>query len=103
MDVQTWMMAWGPAIPILVVLLKLHYDAIHKILPRGFRNITNAMHEHEKNAERRAQENNDGLRTLQKEVHKLRKERRKVRKAVIKRRRRRRKDSPDRTHAKVKS
>jgi len=82
MDFQTWAMAWGPAIPLLVVLLKLHYDAIHKVIPRGFRNITDAMDEHETNAARRSKSNDKGLRSLRKEVHKLRRERRKRRKEI---------------------
>lgn len=43
MDWMTLAAAWGPAFPVLFVLLKAHYDVIYKVFPNGIREIKNAI------------------------------------------------------------
>jgi Na+/phosphate symporter len=76
-------MAWGPALPLICILLKLHRDAIYKILPRGFRTMRDAIDDHEVQAERRHGESKKEMRSLKKEIHKLRRLRRKERKKQL--------------------
>lgn len=56
MDWNTFLMAWGPALPIVLVLLKLHRDAIYSIIPKGFKAVLKVQELAEHNAAKRHKE-----------------------------------------------
>lgn len=53
MDWQTLAMAWGPAIPILMVLLKAHWDLVYKTMPAGFKRLHEDIEHQCEDSERR--------------------------------------------------
>lgn len=56
MDWQTLAMAWGPAIPILCVLLKAHWDLVYKTMPNGFKRLHEDIEHQCADSERRHEE-----------------------------------------------
>lgn len=53
MDWQAFAMAWGPAIPILLVLVKILCDVVYKVVPDGFLSIQNTLDRLESKANKR--------------------------------------------------
>lgn len=53
MDWQTFAMAWGPAIPILLVMLAAHRYVVFKLFPESIRALKKAMKEESLRADRR--------------------------------------------------
>lgn len=64
MDWVTLATAWGPAVPILAVLLKAHWDLVYKIMPSNFRLVTTAIERSEKSQEDMHKEHLADLREL---------------------------------------
>ena len=56
MDWSSLALAWGPAIPILVVMLKAHHDVIYKVFPNAIKEIRREIKEGAKRADRRHRE-----------------------------------------------
>jgi hypothetical protein len=64
MDWDKFAMTWGPAAPVIVFMGKLLWDAVYKIIPRGFRSIRRAMAASEEASETRHSEHRVASRRL---------------------------------------
>lgn len=47
------MIAWGPAYPLIAILLMAHCHAVYYVIPRGFRALEKAASGHEDSAAKR--------------------------------------------------
>jgi hypothetical protein len=61
MDWEKFAQTWGPAIPITMVLTKMLYDIIYKIVPDGFRSMRRTARRHAEEAKARHAEHMEAL------------------------------------------
>lgn len=65
MDWTQIVMAWGPSIPIVLFLLKVHRDFVYKIVPGHLRLIRKELHRQERRAAERHREFMQALEALE--------------------------------------